>query len=722
MNGSMKMSRREFLKGGAIAGGSLIIGMYLPLSHFSAALATPETSFSPNAFIRIDTDETVTIIVTKSEMGQGVYTSLPMIIAEELECDWKSIRVESAPVAPVFNSPVFGAQLTGGSTSIRTEWERLAKAGAIGREMLIAAAARTWNVVPETCHAENGRVINSNGKSLSYGDLVKTAATMTPPRDAPVKSPDAYKLIGKPAHRLDGLAKANGSAQFGLDVNLPGMLTAVISRSPVFGGKIISFNSTKAKAVPGVTDVVQITSGVAVIATGFWEALKGREALEISWSEGEWADLNTPALVKEYATLSATQGLIARKDGDPGKEIEKAAKRLNAEYQLPYLAHATLEPNNCVVDLKAESCDVWIGTQYQTECRNTAARISGVKPETINIHTTFLGGGFGRRATPLPHLVDALEVAKAVKLPIKLVLTREDDMQAGYYRPQWYDRLSAGLDESGNLIAWRHTIVGQSIATGTPFEAMMIKDGVDRSSVEGAQDIPYSIPNILVDLHSPKKGVPVFFWRSVGHSHTAFVVESFLDEAARAAGKDPFEFRRALLADKPRHRGVLELAAQKAGWGTPLAAGRGRGIAVHESFGSFVAQVAEVSVASSGEVRVHRVICAVDCGRIVNPDIIRAQMESGIVFGLSAALHGKITLKAGRVEQSNYQNYPVIRMDEMPEIEVHIVPSTENPGGCGEPGVPPIAPAVVNAICAATGARIRSLPIQPESILSEIKK
>jgi isoquinoline 1-oxidoreductase beta subunit len=718
------MSRRDFVKTGALLGGGLVLGCHIPVSGFLREAAAAETPlYAPNAFIRIGADDTVTLIINKSEMGQGVYTSLPMLIAEELECDWQKVVVEASPVAAIYNHTTFGAMVTGGSTSVRTEWERLSMAGAAARQMLIAAAGRRWQVEPASCRAENGRVLHASGKSLAYGELAEAAARLPVPTEIRLKSPGSYRLLGKPRRRLDSPAKIDGSAQFGLDVQLPGMLTAVIARPPVFGGKAVSLKSEKAKAIPGVQQVVQVPSGVAVVATGFWPAQKGREALEIVWDDGAGATLSTAGMREEYAKLARTAGLVARKEGDPETALATAARQLGAEYEVPYLAHATMEPLNCVVDLRDDRCDIWTGTQFQTFDRSAVAGAAGLRPEQVNIHTTFLGGGFGRRANPQSDfVVEAVHVAKAVNKPVKVVWTREDDTKGGYYRPMWYDRVAAGLDADGKLVAWRHTIVGQSIMAGTPFEGAMVKEGIDETSVEGASDIPYAIPNLLVDLHSPKNVVPVLWWRSVGHSHTAFVVEGFLDEAAQAAGQDPFEFRRALLAYKPRHRVVLELAAKKAGWGKALPAGRGRGIAVHESFGSFIAQVAEVSVGPQGEVRVHRVVCAIDCGKIVNPDTIEAQMESGIVFGLSAALHGAITLKDGRVEQDNFDDYPLLRIDEMPQVEVHIVPSEEVPGGVGEPGVPPIAPAVANAVFAASGLRLRSLPMTPAKVLQAMQK
>jgi isoquinoline 1-oxidoreductase beta subunit len=716
MSEIIKMSRREFLKGGVILGGGLILACHIPFR--GTAWGAEKSSFAPNAFLRIGSDDSVTIIVNKSEMGQGVHTSLPMLLAEELECDWRKVRVEQSPVAPEYNHTQFGPiMVTGGSTSVRSEWERLSRAGAAAREMLVAAAAQVWKVEPSACRAENGMVLGPGGKSLSYGKLAARAAKVPVPKEPAMKGTKRRRLLGKPLHRLDSPAKINGKAVFGIDVHTPGMMTAVIARPPVFGAKLKHFDDARARKVPGVRDVVAVPAGVAVVADGFWPAQKGRDLLEITWDEGEWARLSTPAMREEYAKLATMPGVAARHDGDAPAALTTAARKLEAEYEVPYLAHATMEPLNCFVDLRGDSCLIRTGTQFQTVDRNAAAREAGLKPEQVTLETTFLGGGFGRRACPGSDFVlEAVQVAKAVAKPVKVIRTREDDMAAGYYRPMWYDRIAAALDADGNPTAWRHTIVGQSIIAGTPFESAMVKNGIDNTSVEGAADIPYNIPNILVDLHSTRNGVPVLWWRSVGHSHTAFVVQGFLDELAHAASRDPYQYQRALLAGHPRHLRVLETVAQKAGWGTPLPAGTGRGIALHESFGSFVGQVAEVSLGKNGEVQVKRVVCVIDCGRIVNPDIIAAQMESGIIFGLSAVLHGAITFKNGRVEQSNFHDYPLVRLEAAPRIEVHIVPSDDPPGGVGEPGVPPIAPAVANALFAATGARIRSLPITAEKI------
>ena len=579
MNGIVNLQRRDFLKTGALLGGGLVLGFHIPLQESKGRVqAESKGPFVLNAFIRIGRDNGVTILVNKSEMGQGVYTSLPMLVAEELECDWSKVRVESAPVDAVYHHTGFGMQMTGGSSSVLSEWDRMRRVGAAAREMLIAAAADLWKVEKASCRAEKGMVIHPQGKKLSYGQLAQKAAARPVPKEVQLKDPSQFKIIGRPTKRLDTPAKTNGSAVFGMDVKVPGLLTAVIARPPVFGGKVKRFDSEKAKAVPGVKQVVEIEAGVAVVATDFWSANLGREALVISWDEGPQAGLSTEGMRKQYAELARTPGAVARRERDPEKALAEAAKRIEAEYEVPYLAHAAMEPLNCLVDWRPQGMEIWTGTQFQTVDRNAAARVAGLKPEAVKIHTTLLGGGFGRRANPQSDfVVEAVQVAKAVKKPVKVIWTREDDMKGGYYRPMWSDRMTAGLDSEGNLIVWQHTIVGQSILKGTPFEQALSKEGIDVTSVEGAGDIPYEIPNLLVGLHSPALNVPVLWWRSVGHSHTAFVVESFLDEVAYGSGKDPYEFRRRLLRRHPRHRGVLELAAQKADWGKPPAPGRARG-------------------------------------------------------------------------------------------------------------------------------------------------
>ena len=724
MNDVIKLNRREFLKYSALAGGGLLLACHLPYGSLDA-FAAGEAPFAPNAFLRIGSDESVTIIVNKSEMGQGVYTALPMLVAEELCCDWEQVTFQPSPVAPEYDHTQFGPMMvTGGSTSVRSEWSRLSLAGAAAREMLVAAAAQQWQIAPAACRAEKGIVHGPGGKELSFGKLAAKAAKLPVPQEPQLKS-GGKKLLGQPLPRLDSPAKINGTAVFGIDVIAPGMLTAVIARPPVFGGKVKSFDAARALAVPGVKQVVAVDAGVAVVADGYWPAVQGRELLAIVWDEGEGAKVSTSAMRAEYARMAATPGLVARQDGDAPTVLASAKKRFEVEYEVPYLAHATMEPLNCFVDLKKKSCLVRTGSQFQTVDRNAAARVAGLAPDQVTFETTFLGGGFGRRAcTASDFVVEAVQVAKAVGLPVKVIRSREDDMRAGYYRPMWFDRVAACLDAKGMPLAWHHRIVGQSIIAGTPFESEsgMIKNGIDDTSVEGAANTPYAIPNLQVELHSPKNAVPVLWWRSVGHSHTAFVMESFLDELAHAAGQDPYQYRRLLLAKQPRTLKVLETVAQKGGWGKTLPAGQGRGIAVHESFGSFIAQMAEVSLDKEGSVKVERVVCAVDCGRIVNPDTIRAQMESGIVFGLSAALYGEITLKNGRVEQGNFDAYPLLRMNAMPQVEVHILDSNEAPGGVGEPGVPPIAPAVANALFAATGARLRTLPMTPDKIKAALHR
>jgi len=709
------LERRDFLKLTIGASGGLLIGIYLP-GAASAVAAAPGDVFAPNAFVRIATDGTISVVVNHSEMGQGVYTSLPMLLADEMDADWTKVRFEPAPVDPAYNHPIFGAQITGGSTSTWSGFEQYRKAGAVARAVLVMAAAQQWNVAPEKCATANGFVVNSaTGARLSYGELATKAAGIKPPEQVALKNPKDFKLIGKPQKRLDTPEKTNGKGVFGIDVILPGMLTAVVARPITFGAKLKTFDSAKAAAVPGVRKVVQVPSGVAVIADGFWAAKRGRDALIIDWDEGAMAGFSTKSQREEYAALARQPGLSARKDGDAAAAIASAGKKIEAVYEVPYLSHAMMEPLNCVVDLRADGCEIWVGTQFQTGDRYAAAQIAGLKPEQVKLNTTLLGGGFGRRANPHTDFVsEAVHVAKAAGAPakVKVIWTREDDMRGGYYRPAYYHALAGCVDGSGAPLAWSHHIVGQSIIDGTGFEKVMIKDGIDDTSVEGVADMAYSIPNISVQYHPTKNGVPVLWWRSVGHSHNAFVKECFFDELCAAGGKDPYQMRRALLANSPRERGVLDLVAEKSGWGKPMPAGRGRGIAVHASFKSFAAHVAEVSVDENGKVRVHRMVCGIDCGQYVNPGIIEAQIEGGAIFGITAALYDELTFEGGRLQQSNFHDYPMVRMNDCPEIEAHIVHSSESPGGMGEPGVPCAAPAVANAIFAATGKRVRKLPIR----------
>ena len=696
-------SRRDFLKSSAAMGGGLVIAFVLPCGARFAEAATA-AAFQPNAFIRITPDNRVTVIVGLSEMGQGVLTAIPMLVAEELEADWGKIRIEQAPADPAFANPIFKVQATGGSTSVRGHWEPMRKAGATAREMLIAAAADTWKVDRSTCHAESGKVIHASGKKLTYGQLAKRAATMSVPAEVTLKDPKDFKLLGKGVKRLDSPGKVNGTAKFGMDVRLPGMLTAVVARSPVAGGKAVSFNADKTKAMPGVKHVVQIDSGVAVVANGYWAAHQGRDALEIKWNEDANAALSSADISKTLGERADQSGVVARKEGDVGTAT--AAKKLEAIYEAPYLAHACMEPMNCTAWVKPDSVEIWAGTQAQRINQTVLSKIAGVKPEQVKVNTMLLGGGFGRRFAQ-DFTVDAVLISKAVGAPVHLIYSREDDMKGYFYRPASQVKFSAALDDAGRPVTFSARVACPSVFQAAGFP---LKDGMDQTSVEGLKDWPYDCPNVQVEWSRHEAGIGVWFWRSVGNSQNYFFSESFTDELATAAGKDPFEYRRGLLTKHPRHKAVLELAASKAGWGSPLPAGRARGIAVCESFGSMVAEVAEVSV-EDGKAKVHRVVCAVDCGMTVNPNIVKRQMESAIIFGLSAALYGKITIKDGRVEQSNFHDYPVVRMNETPQVEVHLVPSGEKPGGVGEPGTPPIAPAVCNALFALTGKRIRSLPI-----------
>lgn len=708
-------SRRDFLKDTTLVAGGLVIGFVVP-PFARQALGAPvdgTAPFAPNAFLRIGADDTVTVLLAHSEMGQGVWTTLPMLVAEELDADWTKIRVEHAPAAPAYAHTAYGMQMTGGSTSTWSEFDRYRQAGALARTLLVQAAATRFGVSASKCRTEKGEVI-AGSRRARYGTLAGEAAKLKAPQKVALKDPKDWKIIGQPTKRLDSHAKITGGAQFGMDVQFDGLLTALVARAPVFGATVGSFDATRARAVPGVRNVVQVPSGVAVIAEHFWAARLGRDALEVQWNLGPGATLDAANLRTEFSRLAAMPGMTAKRAGDVDAGLAGAAKVYEAQYFVPYLAHAPMEPLNCTVRITADKCDVWTGTQFQTLDRQIAAQISGLKPEQVEIHTVFLGGGFGRRATPTSDFVtEAVHVAKAAGAPVKTVWTREDDVRGGYYRPMFVHRARIGVNAAGKPVAWQHAIVGQSILAGTPFEQAMLKDGIDATSIEGVADSPYldDIPAHRVDLHSPRTAIPVLWWRSVGHSHTGFVMESLIDELAQAARRDPVEYRRELLSEHPRHLAALDLAAEQAGWGKPLPQGRGRGIAVHESFGSHVAQVAEVSV-DGGVIRVHRVVCAIDCGVAVNPEGVRAQMESGIAFGLGAVLHSALNLKEGRVQESNFHDYRVLRLNEMPAVEVHIVPSTLKMGGAGECGVPPIAAAVANAVAALTGHRLRDLPLK----------
>jgi isoquinoline 1-oxidoreductase beta subunit len=713
----LKPSRRAFLQGSAALGAGLVIGFHWPMGRKSALAASGE--FAPNAFVRIAPDSTVTVVAKHIEMGQGTATGLPTILAEELDADWAQVKVEFAPAdAQRYNNLLFGqAQGTGGSTAIANSYKQLREAGAAARALLVEAAAQGWNVSAAEITVENGKVMHTaSGKQATFGDLAARAATLPMPAEVKLKDPKDFKLIGKLLPRKDTAAKARGQAKFTIDMKLPDMLTAVVARSPRFGGKVKSFDPAPAKAIGGVVGVVQIPQGVAVLAEGFWAAKKGRDALTIEWDDSAAEMRGTEQIIAEYKALLDKPGARASQQGDPEKALGEAPKVIEAVYDFPYLAHAPMEVMDCVVQLSADKCEIWSGCQFPTIDHAVAAAVSGLPPEKVVINTLYAGGSFGRRATIEGDFTgEAVAIAKAIggRVPVKLMWTREDDIQGGKYRPLYVHKIRASLDKDGRIGAWQHRIVGQSILGGSPFEAVMVKDGVDVTSVEGAAQIPYEIPHFGVDLHTTKVGVPVLWWRSVGSSHTAYAVETMIDELAEAAGKDPVEFRRGLMAKHPRHLGVLNLVAEKAGWGSPLPDGTARGVAVAESFNSYVAQVAEVRIVD-GAVKVERVVCAVDCGVPVNPDVIKAQMEGGIGYGLSAVLHGAITLKDGLVDQTNFHDYIPLRISGMPKVEVHVVPSSADPTGVGEPGVPPAGPAVANAVYQLTRQRVRSLPMSQQ--------
>jgi isoquinoline 1-oxidoreductase beta subunit len=719
-----RLSRRDLLKSSAAMGGALVIATYFPLPALAEdAAAAPKLEPKPNAFIMIASDDTVTVIVKHLDKGQGIATGLSTIVAEELDADWAQMRAEFAPAnAALYNNLLFGPiQATGGSSSVANSWMQLRLAGAAAREMLVAAAAEEWQLPATEITVERG-IVRHAGKSKTarFGALAEKAAKLPVPQNPTLKDPKNFRLVGSTAvKRLDTPAKITGKQIYAMDVKRPNMVYAVLARAPKFGGTVKSFDAGAAKAVSGVIDVVQVPTGVAVLGKTTWAAKQGRDALKIEWDFTQAETRSTTEIVADYRRRAGEAGLPASVKGDATAALATAAKVVEAEFEFPYLAHAPMEPLNCVVELTAEGCEIWAGSQFQTVEQGAAAAVLGIKPEQVKINTLYAGGSFGRRATPTAdYIVEAVAIAKASggKRPVHLVWTREDDIKGGYYRPMVYHKVRAGLDKDGTIVAWDHHIVAQQIMEGTIMAAFTVRNGVDATTAEGVTDMPYAVPNVAIAVHPVRAPVSVLWWRSVGHTHTAQVVEVMIDDLARAAGKDPVEFRLALLGGHPRHAGVLKLAAEKAGWGKTMVKGKGLGIAVHQSFNTFVAEAAEVAVAADGSLKVEKVVCAVDCGIAVNPDVIVAQMEGGIGYALGAALRNKITLSKGEVDQSNFNDYEPLRIDDMPKVEVHIVTSSEAPTGVGEPGVPALAPAVSNAVFAATGKRLRSLPFADTSL------
>jgi len=702
----MRISRREFLQ----TSGALCIAFNLP----EAKGASPASTLAPNAFVRIDSSGQVTVIVPYVEMGQGTYTSIPMLIAEELEVALASVRVEHAPASnELYGNPLLGGfQATGNSNAIRGAWIPMRQAGAVARTMLVSAAAEKWGVGAASCRARNGEVIHTpSGRRLKYGALVEAAAKLPvlKPESVALKPHSEFKLIGTPAKRLDLSGKVNGKALYGIDVMIPGMKFAALAISPVLGGKPRSVDESEAKAVPGVRQIVQLSDSVGVVADNTWAAKKGVAALKVEWDEGPNASVSSASILALMQAASEQPGAIARKEGDFKSAFDGAATRFQATYEMPFLAHATMEPMNCTVHVRRDGCDIWTGTQAMTLVQMTAAKIAGLPVDKVVVHNHLIGGGFGRRLEA-DGVARAVELARQVDAPVKVIYSREDDIQHDMYRPYWYDRVSAGLDAQGKPVAWQHRLTGSSIMArwAPPF----FQNGLDPDTIDCAAEPPYAIPHMLVDYvrHEPP-GIRTAFWRGVGPTHNVFVVESFIDELASTAKRDPVEYRRALLSANPRAKAVLDLAASKSGWGSALPSGAGRGISLQFAFGSYLSMVAEVEVSRRGEVHVNKVVCALDCGTAVNPDSIRAQMQSGIVLGLSAALREGITLKDGRVQQANFGDYRVLRMYEMPKVEVHLVQSTAAPGGIGETGTSCFTPALTNAIFAATGKRVRKLPV-----------
>jgi isoquinoline 1-oxidoreductase beta subunit len=702
-----QLSRRCFLKVGAAAGGGLVLSLSLVSDKAEAA----DDVFVPNAFIRIDRDSQIVLTMPYVEMGQGTYTSIPMLIAEELEVDLTQVRLEHAPPnEKLYANPLLGVQATGNSNAIRGAWQPLRRAGATVRTMLVSAAAKRWNVDPASCRAHGGEVLHTpTGRTLKYGELAAEASGLPIPENVALKRPEDFTLIGTPAKRLDTPAKINGSAVYGIDVRLPGMKIATLAQSPVFGGRVKSVDDTAARVVKGVRQIVRLEDAVAVVADHMGAAKKGLAALKIEWDAGPHASLDTDAVAREldHATLNA--GAVAQNIGDVAKAMAGAATKVEAIYELPFLAHATMEPMNCTVHARSDGCELWLGTQAVARVQAAAAKTTGLPLEKVVVHNHLIGGGFGRRLEA-DGAARAVEIARQVDGPVKVVWTREEDIQHDMYRPYWFDRLSAGLDAKGMPVAWNNRFAGSSvIARWLP---PGFNNGLDPDTTEGAIDLVYDFPNFHVEyVRVEPPGIPTAFWRSVGPSHNVFVTESFIDELAAAAKQDPVAYRRALLGKSPRAKAVLDLAAEKAGWGQPLPDRVGRGIALQFAFGSYMAHVAEVEASKDGRVRVRRVVCAVDCGTVVNPDTVRAQIQSASMFGITAALYGKITLKNGRVEQSNFDNYQMLRIDEAPSVEVHIIQGLEPPGGMGEAGTSVIVPAVANAIFAATGKRLRKMPV-----------
>jgi isoquinoline 1-oxidoreductase beta subunit len=726
MSGNLDSSRREFLNAAVTAGGGLILGLCLPgkaggsraaamsRTAQSAGLASAEMQGAPatqvNAWLRIGRDNSITVIVDRSEMGQGVYTALPMLLAEELGVDFTEIRVAPAPVGDAYNNPGNGGQITGTSNSVQDAWEKLRTAGAQARTMLRNAAARQWGIDPAQCHAADGCIANAAGQRLTFGELAELAAREPVPQEVKLKTSADFRLIGKSMRRLDTPGKLDGSAEFGIDVKLPGLVHAALAQSPVLGGTVKALDAANAEKMPGVLKIMTTPSGVVVVAEHFWQALQARNALNITWEPGPNSQLDNAGITASLKAAAARgDGLIARSEGDVAAEFRRA-RLLNAAYELPLLAHATMEPMNCTADVKPGRCDLYVGTQVQQVAQATAAAAAGLDPSRVNVFTTLLGGGFGRRLD-VDFIPAAVLASKAVGKPVKLIWTREDDMAHDTYRPPALEQISGALDEDGNLTAFKLHITSPSI-TARMFPPVK---GVDDSVIEYAINFPYDVPNLMVAYSRQEIGIDVGYMRSVSHSANCFAIESFLDEAAHAARRDPYQFRMKMLHDKPRHRRVLEMTAARARWGH-TAAGRFQGLALMEGYTTHLAQVIEISI-EAGRLKVHRIVCVVDCGQMVNPGIVESQIESGIIFGLSAALWGEITIAGGKVQQSNFNDYRVLRGNELPAIDVQLLPSDASPGGIGEPSVALVAPALCNAIFAATGKRIRTLPIGSQALI-----